>query len=105
MLLNIRKDDTVLVLSGKYNGKKGKVLRALPAQGRVIVQSVNMRKKHQKPTKDMQQGGIIETEGPIDVSNVMLICPRCSKPTRVGFKVNGPDKVRVCKKCGEVIDK
>ncbi len=105
MLVNIRKDDTVLVLSGKYQGKKGKVLRALPAQSRVIVQSVNMQKKHQKPTKDMQQGGVIETEGPIHVSNVMLICPRCQKPTRVGFTVVGSNKVRVCKKCGEAIDK
>ncbi len=103
--MNIRKDDTVLVLTGKYKGKKGKVLRAMPAEGRVIVVGVNMRKKHQKPTKDMQQGGIVEAEGPIDVSNVMLVCPRCSKPTRLSFKVSGMGKVRVCQKCGEAIDK
>ncbi|MGI6643058.1 MAG: 50S ribosomal protein L24 [Bacillota bacterium] len=103
--MNIRKDDTVLVLTGKYRGKKGKVLTAMPAKGRVIVEGVNMRKKHQRPTKEMQQGGIVESEGPIDVSNVMLVCPRCSKPTRLRSEVSGTGKVRVCHKCGEAIDK
>ncbi len=103
--MNIRKDDTVLVLSGKYRGKKGKVLRAIPARGRVVVSGVNMQKRHMKPTKEMQQGGIVETEGPIHRSAVMLVCPRCSMPTRLGFKVRGGNKVRVCLKCGEAIDK
>ena len=103
--LNIRKDDTVQVITGKYKGKKGKVMKAMPAKGYVIVEGVNIRKKHQKPTKDVQQGGIIETEGPIHKSNVMLLCPRCSKPTRLGFKLGGDKKVRVCHKCGEAIDK
>jgi large subunit ribosomal protein L24 len=103
--LNIRKGDTVLVISGKYKGAKGKVLRAMPAQNRVIVERVNMHKKHQKPTQDLAQGGIIEKESPVHRSSVMLVCPRCSKPTRIGFKVSDSNKVRVCKKCGEAIDK
>lgn len=103
--MNIRRDDTVQVITGKYKGKKGKVLRAMPAKDYLIVDGVNIRKKHQKPTKDVQQGGIIESEGPIHKSNVMLVCPRCSKTTRLGFKVGGGKKVRVCHKCGEAIDK
>jgi len=103
--VNIRKDDTVLVMSGKYAGKKGKVLRANPSEGRLVVQGVNIHKKHQKPTKDLPQGGIIEAEGPISRSSVMLVCPRCSKPTRIRARVEGDKKVRVCLKCGEAIDK
>ncbi|MGE5580796.1 MAG: 50S ribosomal protein L24 [Bacillota bacterium] len=103
--MNIKKDDTVLVISGKYAGKKGKVLRARPAEDRVVVQGVNMQKKHQKPTKDLPQGGIIEAEGPIQRSNVMLVCPKCGKPSRLRAKVVGEKKVRVCGKCGEAIDK
>ncbi len=103
--MNIRKDDTVLVISGKYAGKKGKVLRASPSEDRLIVQGVNVHKKHQKPTKDLPQGGIIETEGPVERSSVMLVCPKCSRPTRIRAKVDGVRKVRVCAKCGEAIDK
>lgn len=103
--MNIRKDDTVLVISGKYAGKKGKVLRVEPPSDRLIVQGVNVHKKHQKPTKDMPQGGIIEAEGPIARSSVMLVCPRCQKPTRIRSGVDGPKKVRVCQKCGEAIEK
>jgi len=103
--VNIRKDDTILVISGKYAGKKGKVLRASPSEDRLIVQRVNVHKKHQKPTKDMPQGGIIEAEGPIARSAVMLVCPKCSRPTRIRFKMDGDRKVRACGKCGEAIDK
>ena len=103
--MNIRKDDTVLVISGKYAGKKGKVLRADPSADRVVVQGVNMHKKHQKPSKDMPQGGIIEAEGPIQRSNVMMVCPKCQKPSRLRTKVVGDSRVRVCGKCGEAIDK
>lgn len=105
--MNIRKDDTVMVISGKYKGKKGKVLRVMPKENRLIVEGVNIRKKHQKPTKDLPQGGIIEKEGPIHRSCVMLVCPRCSRPTRIRARII-PDedrKVRVCAKCGEAIDK
>ena len=84
--MNIRKDDTVLVTSGKYRGKKGKVIRAFPALNRIVVQGVNLRKRHRRPSKDLPQGGIVEAEGPIDRSNVLLICPKCSKPTRTGAR-------------------
>jgi large subunit ribosomal protein L24 len=103
--VNIRKDDTVLVITGKYAGKKGKVLRANPTEDRLVVQGVNIHKKHQKPTKDMPQGGIVESEGPIQRSNVMVVCPKCQKPSRLRAKVVGEKKVRVCGKCGEAIDK
>ncbi len=104
-LVNIRKGDTVLVISGKYKGTKGTVLRALPTDNRLVVERVNLQKKHQRPTKDLPQGGIIEREGPISRSAVMLVCPKCSRPTRIGFTVTDGKKSRVCKKCGEVIDK
>lgn len=103
--MNIRKEDTVLVISGKYQGKKGKVMKAIPAENRLVVQGVNLRKRHRKPTKDLPQGGIVETEGPIDRSNVLVVCPKCSRPTRTRAKEDGDKKVRVCAKCGEAIDK
>jgi len=98
--MNVKKGDKVQVLSGKDKGATGEVLRALPAEGKVIVEGVAMVKKHQKPTQAGQQGGILEREAAIDVSNVMLICPKCGKPTRVGHTGTGTDKKRVCKKCG-----
>ncbi|MGB9802952.1 MAG: 50S ribosomal protein L24 [Desulfofundulus sp.] len=100
--LHVRKGDTVLVLTGKYAGKKGKVLAALPAKGRVIVEGVNIVKRHTRPNPRMPQGGIVEKEAPIHASNVMLVCNKCNKPTRIGKKfLEDGKKVRVCKKCGE----
>lgn len=103
--VHVRKGDTVYVLSGKDRGKKGKVLKVFPSERKVLVEGVNMTTKHQKPRSRYQQGGIIHQESPIDSSNVMLICERCKKPTRIGrrFLENG-QKARVCKKCDEVID-
>jgi large subunit ribosomal protein L24 len=99
--LKIRKGDRVRVLSGKDRGKEGEVMRALPREGRVIVDGVNVARKSQRPTRTTQQGGIIDKDMPIQVSNVALVCPSCGKPTRVGFKVDASGgKVRVCKKCG-----
>ena len=99
--MNIKKGDKVQVLSGKDKGAQGEVLRALPAEGKVIVEGVAMVKKHQKPTQAGQSGGIVEREAAIDASNVMLVCPKCGKPTRVGHaKDDKGKKVRVCKKCG-----
>lgn len=103
--MRIKKGDNVLVIAGKDNGKKGKVLRVLPKEGRVVVEGVNRVKKHQKPTRALPQGGINKIESPLNMSNVMLVCGRCNKPTRVGVKVlDNKEKVRYCKKCGEVID-
>ncbi|WP_427340468.1 50S ribosomal protein L24 [Caloranaerobacter sp. DY30410] len=103
--MHVKKGDTVVVISGKDKGKKGKVLTALPKRNRVIVEGVNMQTKHKKPSPKFPQGGIIHQEGPIHVSNVMLYCEKDKKGVRVGYKIleNG-EKVRVCKKCGEVLD-
>lgn len=102
----IKKGDTVEVISGKDRGKRGKVLKFEPKTERVYVEGVNILHRHQRPTQDMPQGGIIENEGPVHISNVQLVCPRCDEKTRVGvdYLENG-NKVRVCRKCGEDIDK
>ena len=101
--MNIKKDDKVIVLSGKDKGKKGEVLVAEPKAGKVIVKGVNVATKHQKPQKQGQEGGIIKVETPIYVSKVQLVCPKCGKATRVGHKITDGKKVRVCKKCGAEI--
>jgi len=103
--VHVKKGDTVIVISGKDENKKGKVLAVYPDRKKVIVEGVNIVTKHRKPRSATQQGGRIKQEAPVDSSKVMLICPRCSKPTRIGRKVyeNG-QKARMCKKCGEVID-
>jgi len=103
--MNIRKNDTVLVIAGKDRGKKGTVRKALPRDAKVIVEGINMIKRHSKARGAARQAGIIELEAPLDVSNVMLICNKCSKPARVGFRVLGDGrKARVCRSCHEVID-
>ena len=99
----IKKDDKVIVLSGKDKGKEGKVLKADPKNGKVIVEGVNVASKHQKPRKQGEQGGIIKVETPIYACKVQLVCPKCGKATRVAHKVTGDKKVRVCKKCGAEI--
>ena len=102
--LNIRKGDKVLVLSGKDKGKETRVLGTKPAAQRVVCEHVAVAKKATRPTQRNPQGGIVEIEMPIHVSNVMLICPKCSKPTRVASKRVDGNRVRVCKKCGADID-
>jgi large subunit ribosomal protein L24 len=105
MGLGIKKQDTVLIISGKEKGKKGRVISVIPAKDRIIVEKINMIKRHMRPSKKYAQGGIIEKEGPLPVSNAMLVCPRCSKPTRIANVVlEGKKKVRSCTKCKEVID-
>lgn len=104
--VHVRTGDVVLVLKGKDRGKRGKVLRVIPKEGRVVVEGVNVVKRHTKPSRKVMQGGIIEKEAPISSSKVMLICPRCQEPSRMGKRRLGiKELVRVCKKCGEVIDK
>jgi large subunit ribosomal protein L24 len=103
--MKIRKDDTVVITTGKDSGKKGKVRRAWPDEERVIVEGANMIKRHSRARRAARQAGIIELEAPIHVSNVMLVCSKCGKPTRVGFQFLADGKrVRVCKSCQEVID-
>jgi len=105
-IAHVRKGDTVIVVAGKERGKKGKVLRVIPEKGRVVVERLNMIKKHQKPTQKIRQGGIIEREGSIHLSNVMLLDPNSDKPTRVGMKaLSDGKKVRVARRSGEMLDK
>ncbi|MEJ2628253.1 MAG: 50S ribosomal protein L24 [bacterium] len=101
--MKVVKNDNVLVLSGNNKGKSGRVLKVLPQKNRIIVEGINFIKKHARPTQKNPQGGIIEKEASIHVSNVMVICPKCNTPTRVGNKIldNGK-KIRVCKNCGEM---
>jgi large subunit ribosomal protein L24 len=102
--MSIKKGDVVVVLAGKDYRKQGKVLRVLPKADRLVVEGVNRAKKHQKPNRSLPQGGIMSIEAPIHRSNVMLICDHCKKPTRLGKRVlDDGEKVRFCKKCGEVL--
>jgi large subunit ribosomal protein L24 len=103
--MKIRKNDTVLVIAGKDRGKKGKVRKALPRKDKVIVEGVNMIKRHSRAKGQARQAGIIELEAPLEISNVMLICNKCNKPARVGFRfLSDGRKARVCRSCDEVID-
>jgi large subunit ribosomal protein L24 len=103
--MKIKKDDTVLVVTGKDKGKKGKVRYAFPADNRIMVEGVNMIKKHQKAKKQARQAGIIEREGLINAADVMLVCAKCNKPVRVGYKVlQDGRKARICRACGEVVE-
>jgi len=103
--MKIRKNDNVLVITGKDKGKRGKVRFAYPKKNRVLVEGINFIKMHSRARAQMRQAGIIEREAPIDVSNVMLVCNRCNRPVRVGFrKLEDGRKVRICRACNEVVD-
>lgn len=104
--MHVKKDDTVLVLSGDERGKQGKVLAVSPKEGKVIIEGINMVKKHVKPRKAGETGGIVEAEAAMYASKVQVVCPACKKPTRIAHKkvtgANGKERsVRICKKCGE----
>ncbi|MBN1313238.1 MAG: 50S ribosomal protein L24 [Anaerolineae bacterium] len=104
----IRKNDLVEVIAGNDKGARGRVLRALPKTNRLVVEAVNIRKKHQRPMqagRGQTQAGIIQFEAPIHASNVMIVCPQCNTPTRIGISRDGGVRARVCKKCGEDIDR
>ncbi|MBI4665571.1 MAG: 50S ribosomal protein L24 [Nitrospinae bacterium] len=103
--MRLKKDDVVMVIAGKEKGKKGRILESFPEEGRVIVEKLNVVKRHQKPTQRQRQGGIIEKEAKMQASNVQIFCAKCQKPVRIGHKIldNGK-KVRVCRKCGEMLD-
>ena len=105
MAMKIKKDDKVVVITGKDKGKEGKVMTALPADGKVIVSGVNIVTKHQKARNQQNPGGLIKKEAAIDASNVMLVCKKCGKATRVAMKIEDGKKVRVCKKCGAAFEK
>jgi large subunit ribosomal protein L24 len=101
--MKIKKGDQVLIIKGKDRGKKGKVLRGYPRELKVLVEGVNIKKKHQRPRREGEKGQVVEIPFPLPVSKVKLICPKCKKPARVGYKVAKGKKYRVCKKCGEEI--
>lgn len=103
--LKIRKNDVVVVLTGKDKGKSGKVLRVIPAISSVVVEKLNVVKRHSRPTSESKQGGIIEKEAPLDASKVQVRCPKCNTGRRLGHKkLEDGTKVRVCRKCNEVLD-
>ena len=99
----IRKNDQVIVISGREKGKSGKVLSVSPGDGKALVEKLNRVKRHQKPTPKLKQGGIVEKEAPLPLSNLMLYCSRCSRGVRVGLRIEADSKVRFCKKCREAI--
>jgi len=104
--VHIKKNDMVIVTKGKEKGKSGKVLRVFPEKGKAIVEKLNFIKRHAKPSQQMRQGGIIEKEAPLTVSNLMVLCPKCNKPVRTGRRrLEDGKNIRVCRKCGDILDK
>jgi len=101
--MKIKKGDQILIISGKDRGKRGKILEAFPKERKAVVEGVNIRKKHVRPKKSGEKGQIIEMPAPINVANLKLICPKCGKATRVGYKIVDKKKYRTCKKCGQEI--
>src|SRR5215213_2936787 len=102
----LRKNDNVLVITGKDRGKRGRVLKVLPAKNRLVVEGVNMIKRHTKPNPGRNiKGGIVEREGALHASNVQIVCPECGKTARIGYRMQGDRKVRICRKCEGVVDK
>lgn len=99
--MKIRKGDTVLIISGKDRGKRGKIFKVLLKENKILVEGVNLRKKHQRPRKSGEKGQIITKPAPIDVSNAKIICSKCGKASRLGYKINEGKKYRICKKCGQ----
>lgn len=104
--LHVKKNDMVKIIAGKEQGKSGKVLRVFPDKGRVIVESLNVIKRHTRPNQLNPEGGIVEKEAPLSISNVMLVCGSCNQATRTGVRsLEDGSKTRYCKKCSESVDK
>ena len=101
--MKIHKNDQVLIISGKDKGRKGKVLKVFPKKGRILVDGINLHKKNVKPKKEGEKGQIIQVSFPLTISNVKLICSKCKKATRIGYKITKGKKYRICKKCGQEI--
>lgn len=102
--VHVKSGDQIEVIAGEDKGKRGKILEVLPKAGRVIVDGVNIQKKHTRPTQTNPQGGVVEAPGPIDASNVALVCPSCSKATRVNRERTAKEVGRKCKRCGKMVD-
>ncbi len=101
--MKIKKGDTVLIISGKDKGKKAKVLESFPEQNKVLIEGINLVRRHRKPRREKEKGQIVELPKPIDLSNVKLVCPKCGQPTRVGYRLTDKGKYRICKKCHQEI--
>jgi large subunit ribosomal protein L24 len=101
--MKLKKGDNVLVISGKDKGRTGKIIRALPKELKVLVEGINMKKKHLRPKKEGEKGQIIQVPFPMDISNVKVICPKCGKAARVGYVIESKEKYRICKKCKQKI--
>jgi large subunit ribosomal protein L24 len=101
--MKIKKGDTVLIISGKDRGRKGKVLKAFPKELKILVEGINLKKKHVRPKREGEKGQIVQIPAPIQISNVKVICPKCGKATRLGYKITENKKSRICKKCGKEI--
>ncbi|OGZ26666.1 MAG: 50S ribosomal protein L24 [Candidatus Nealsonbacteria bacterium RIFOXYB1_FULL_40_15] len=97
--MKIKKGDTVLIMAGKDRGKKGKIIQSFPKENAVLVEGANLKKKHAKAKRQGESGQIVQIPAPISVSNVLAICPKCGKPSRLGYKIEGKNKYRYCKKC------
>jgi large subunit ribosomal protein L24 len=104
--LHVKKNDMVMIMAGKEKGKTGKIIKVFTVKGRVLVENLNVVKRHSRPTRANAQGGIIEKEAPLASSNVLLLCAACSKPTRTGMRMlEDGSKARFCKKCNEIVDR
>lgn len=101
--MKLKKGDNVLITSGKDRGRKGKIIRSLPKEGKIVVGGMNIHRKHTRPRRQGQKGEIIEVAAPLDASNAKIICTKCSKAARVEYRVTSEKKYRICKKCGEEI--
>jgi len=99
----IKQGDTVSIIAGDDRGRTGKVIKVFPKAEKVLIEGINLQKKHHRPRKEGEKGQIVEKPGPISVSNVKLICPKCNKPTKVGYRKTGDKKIRICKKCKAAI--
>ena len=103
--MQVRKNDSVMVIAGKERGKTGKILRVLPDKGAVLIERINLIKRHSRPRGPQQPGGIVEKEAPMEASNIMIMCDKCNAPVRIGRKILADgEKIRVCRRCGEALD-
>lgn len=100
-VMKLKTGDNILVISGKYRGRKGKISKALPKQGKIVVEGMNLQKKHKRPRRQGEKGQVVEIAAPFRASSAKLVCAKCSKATRVGYKIVDGKKYRICKKCGE----
>ena len=101
--MKIKKGDLVLIISGKDRGRKGKVLKAFPKELKILVEGINLKKKHVRPKREGEKGQIVQIPAPVQISNLKVICPKCGKATRVGYKIIDKKKYRICKKCQKEI--